>query len=391
MANKNRIFVIALVMFFLVIMGGLKTEAHAEHWYKWDYSSNEYWMTNNWTWLSMQDLRYLVLPGSHDAGMSETHYCAELSPGLTFTKESHTRTQVLNIAEQLKQGIRFFDLRPAYERDRNRLWMAHASQLIGEYGIVINGGCAGELFDTVMNAVINFAVDHPRELIVLKFGHYWTFEGSPNKWEDPVYKYANYYQFLTDIIFTKIYWFENPTGRLRDHLIGCSSSDCSRELLTKNLRELMANGKNVIMLLERAKDSGFHYPSYGVLDAKDLPIYDEYSDTEYVDRMAEDQIKKLRSFNPSAGLFLLSWTLTQSSDEAMACAAPLFFNGCTSVLEFAQRANDNFERLFLSRWCELIKSGYFLPSIILFDWADADKTRWTQKVHTLYKGIESCP
>jgi hypothetical protein len=55
-------------------------------------------------------LREIVLPGSHDSGMS---FCQNQS---SLATEAHVVTQLITIAKQLEMGIRVFDIRPCIRK-----------------------------------------------------------------------------------------------------------------------------------------------------------------------------------------------------------------------------------------------------------------------------------
>jgi hypothetical protein len=68
-----------------------------------------------------------------------------------------------------------------------------------------------------------------------------------------------------------------------------------------------------------------------------LLVYDRFSNTDELSQMVSDQLAKLRDpTNRDSNLFLLSWTLTQTFAQSVACitgAAP-------SVLDLASKANN---------------------------------------------------
>ncbi len=64
--------------------------------------SNEHWMKDNWDYIKDKKLGQLVIPGTHDSG---TYQLAWGTGGDT------AKTQINSIGDQLKDGIRYFDLR----------------------------------------------------------------------------------------------------------------------------------------------------------------------------------------------------------------------------------------------------------------------------------------
>lgn len=72
--------------------------------------SNEHWMKDNWDYIKDKKLGQLVIPGTHDSG---TYQLAWGTGGDT------AKTQINSIGDQLKDGIRYFDLRVREAHHRN--------------------------------------------------------------------------------------------------------------------------------------------------------------------------------------------------------------------------------------------------------------------------------
>ena len=80
----------------------------------------------------------IMMPGAHDAGLYELNNC-------TFgANYCNTETQLLNVGDQLKQGIRVFDVRPSYES--NNFYTEHST---GCGGL----GCKGAKLSTIYNDI----------------------------------------------------------------------------------------------------------------------------------------------------------------------------------------------------------------------------------------------
>ncbi len=110
-------------------------------------------------------LRDIVLPGSHDAGMSVLSGVGGKS---TYTiNECNTLTQVLPVAGQLEAGIRMFDLRIDLFQDV--LYTKHAPSDCMEDAV---GGGYGEPLDTLLTSVKRFLDRHPQEFVILSFCHF---------------------------------------------------------------------------------------------------------------------------------------------------------------------------------------------------------------------------
>ena len=114
------------------------------------------WMRDNLETLGDDPIKdVLHLPGSHDAGMwtsSSVTYAA--SPRQTLT-------QVVSIYDQLRLGIRWFDIRPMYHLDN---WYCGHFTRAGPFKW--QGG-TGQSIDDVIKDVTQFMKEH-QELVVLR-------------------------------------------------------------------------------------------------------------------------------------------------------------------------------------------------------------------------------
>ncbi|MBW0597615.1 hypothetical protein MADP07_00462 [Mycoplasma anatis] len=101
------------------------------------------WMSAVPGWKKLGDLN---IPGTHDSGMFSGHGIA-----YAFGK-AYAKTQSLNWAQQLKQGIRFFDIRVNEE-----MWIKHGATW-SYY----------ENLSTFLNAMVDFLKQHPRETVIFR-------------------------------------------------------------------------------------------------------------------------------------------------------------------------------------------------------------------------------
>jgi hypothetical protein len=100
-------------------------------------------------------LKYVTMPGSHDAGM---HVFAQRYGGASA---GDTVTQIVNVYGQLLAGSRWLDLRPC-QANNGQLYMCHLT--------VSNAAVEGGLGQTVAEVIDNvnqFMSDHPGELVIL--------------------------------------------------------------------------------------------------------------------------------------------------------------------------------------------------------------------------------
>lgn len=110
-------------------------------------------------------LKDIVLPGSHDAGMSVLNGVGGSQSA--SINECNTLTQTQPIERQLQAGIRMFDLRVGTLRDT--LYLKHCSSDCMADAI---GGGYGEKLETVLAGIRNFLHEHPTEIVLLTFSHF---------------------------------------------------------------------------------------------------------------------------------------------------------------------------------------------------------------------------
>lgn len=105
----------------------------------------------------------LLIPGSHDSGTSAMDWTA--------------RTQALTIREQLEQGIRYLDIRP---RVHGSTYFVHHSQSgpngsadLGHFPTANPDDPANNKY--IFKQIRDFLIDHPEEILILKFQNYSGF------------------------------------------------------------------------------------------------------------------------------------------------------------------------------------------------------------------------
>lgn len=108
------------------------------------------WMNSMGPNLKKLSINELVIPASHDSGMSQTVD----GIGIDF----NTRTQDANIYNQLVRGIRMLDLRPHLGPNDDDFRLAHFTNFFGAFG---------ESLADAMNGINRFQKENPGELIIL--------------------------------------------------------------------------------------------------------------------------------------------------------------------------------------------------------------------------------
>lgn len=229
------------------------------------------WMYNTMGDIGQKELKDIVLPGAHDAGM----YNSSLG-----------QTQDKNIYEQLKNGMRFFDLRP----DGN----LH----------IYHGPIGGPSVDEILNHVKQYMDEGHHELVMLKFSHFKDFNNDV---------YSELVNRIKDKLGPYLY-VNNDDKRLAD----------------RTMQELVGDGGKVVILMDGGFPESVPYDGIYVYrdnyssscSEGDIVLYDKYSNTTDFDRMRGDQLNKYYNFDgeahdgSEADMFLMSWTLTPVTDVA---------------------------------------------------------------------------
>ena len=129
-----------------------------------------------------RQVRHLVIPGSHDAGMAIIS-----STYVNGGNSGNTQTQGLQIYDQLRVGARWFDLR-IVTVDTSGFWAAHVTDesKAGTYG------ATGQSFDSIVDDINKFTAENPGEIIFLSFRYLRRlrslFDQAPSLWDEDTIK-----------------------------------------------------------------------------------------------------------------------------------------------------------------------------------------------------------
>lgn len=292
------------------------------------------------TWMDRLDgntkLNGIVMPGSHDAGMSQTDHCgggAQLNRGII-------QTQTLNILQQLEAGSRYFDLRVDY--DYGELVTYHRTG---------DAGGNGQSLAAVLDQSLKFIQSHQSETFILKFSHIRTNRNNERDIKDRID------EFLADIKY-RAYLFTQSKSDV--NLARIALNDCRGKIIL-----VFDYPEHISARAARFRyHDGFNRDSSGVelvgYSGPNITVCDSYSNTTSLEKMKHDQLRKLDAYGGLGKdyFFLLSWTLTPNIDT--------FFKG--SVKELAEEANLTLEEVLKERISEPDKPK---PNIVYLDYLDA--------------------
>lgn len=275
------------------------------------------WMQNNLSVLGSRTLRQICMPGTHDAGMSS------IVSGTGFSDSCNTQTQTTNILGQLQAGSRYFDIRPV---------ISSGQYLTGHYSDIGSGsvnswqGGNGESIQSIISDINTFTADN-EELIILNLSADLDTDLGNSSYAP----------------FTQTQW--NSLLQILQEGISnlfVYSGSSSPDLTSLTLNSFIGAGKPAVVVIVSPAGSGITLGSYtnqGFYPATSFAAYNVYTDTNSLNSMISDQLTKMKAqrTTPNSGFFILSWTLTQDSEQAAFCA--LTGGSTTSILDLANSAN----------------------------------------------------
>lgn len=370
------------------------------------HSDRNKWMSH----YQNRSLNQLCLPAAHDAGMSVVGYCTNLA-GIYPTED--TQTQDLGFKDMLDNGIRYFDVRPAWFQNGSTTttYTGHFSDQMG--GV----GCLGlkmkkdptDTDDGVFDGVLNFLNENTgTEVVILKFSHYFLQVARSGHIDNAnVFNYKDqssidtFKPLVKGLIEDVVNFFEdwlyvkpNDNRRLVDYPLGEITNRRSKviavfdfvELPTMNLNDMFSNSGvtdyDQINLNNKVLASIYSYADYfidsstveqPVMSNCQLTVYDHYSNTDDIKVMVKSSAPSdddhpgqrylyLQPGNRSADLYLLSWTLTQSTSDIVV--------GTPSIRVLAAQAN-----CCLGSYIQqLFQDGHitwtYLPNLVYTDFCD---------------------
>lgn len=279
------------------------------------------WMQQSLDMFGERTLSQICITGSHDSGMSSFH-----NPTVG-AEPCNTRTQIQTVWGQLVDGARYFDIRPTISS--GEYYTGHYSDTGSALGWQ---GANGQKIDTIVTD-INRYLEHHNELVILNISH----------------------DLQTDADYRRLN--QSEWNRLLSKLNGIDPKYLLHEphntdLTSLRIRDLIRDGGRVMVIArpEAADISLGAYENNGFFIGDRFNIYDDYAGTNDLGDMVTDQVGKMQD-HAAAGYFLLSWTLTQSSDQAVHCAlecklgtiwdiVDLFADlDATPILKLAEQAN----------------------------------------------------
>jgi 1-phosphatidylinositol phosphodiesterase len=293
-----------------------------------------HWMKNLHEDISINQL---IMPGSHDAGMSELDHCDVGS----LLNKGMVKTQDISIGKQLEAGSRYFDIRVDY--DHNKLVTYHRS---GDLG------CNGQSLENVLDQSVDFIKSYRSETFILKFSHIRSNRGKSSDIKqriDALLSQAKYKDYILVQSDTNINLAKCPLKSLRGKIILVFDYP---EYINPNQGRFRYNDGFEV---DKSETKVIRLKGY----APNLTVCDSYSNTTDLENMMADQLDKLNTYGglDKDYLFLLSWTLTAGIGT--------FFGG--SIKELAAKANSALPDVLYQ---QIVVSAKSAPNIVYLDFVD---------------------
>ncbi|KAK3299621.1 PLC-like phosphodiesterase [Chaetomium fimeti] len=234
-------------------------------------------------------LRHLVMPGSHDSGMSKLTGAI-----LTGATSSNTQTQGLSTYGQLRMGARWFDLRVQTVHqvapkccDDYEFWTTHINDERAEMAI----GQSGEHLDEVVDNINKFTSENPGEVIILQFRYLIGIRKVPSL--GPIYWETK----QKDEFFDKLRRINNRCGNiLTESKLGLTE----KVLADRTVGSLMSSngGKGCVFIflntahLSNIAEADRVARSDGIYNRRDLPWSDGWPNKEDTKAVAEFNVNR---------------------------------------------------------------------------------------------------
>lgn len=251
------------------------------------------WMQQSMGSLANRTLRHIVMPGSHDAGMST------FNPGTVGASFPNTQTQYLDFYQQLMHGARYFDLRPVISDGQ---WVAGHYSEVADVWLGGNGQSIGDIIKQINDFTRNY-----KELIIINLSHTL----------DTDHDYRDLTQEQWNNLFTTLKSIDNrftiPNSGNTDftqHVLGDFITDRASVFIFAQLPDGISLGD---------------FANQGFYTQNNFPVYDSYSNSNNAGAMQADQLSKLKTernivADPAQRkdrFHILSWTLTQQPEDVL--------------------------------------------------------------------------
>ncbi|ORY15484.1 pectate lyase superfamily protein-domain-containing protein [Clohesyomyces aquaticus] len=263
--------------------------------------NNVAWMSTMGGVIKDRQLRHVVVPGAHDAGMSKISVNSGWNGAGT---NYNTETQSLDHYNQLRVGTRYFDMR-IVSVNGGDFWSAHVTDEVAAGP----GGATGESLDDLIKGVNRFMTDYPGEVIV------WYIKYMVDLDNGKLNKDARYWNS------DKVKAFYDKLETINNRCLGLSKSPQLDMQPMKNFMNQNQNKGCVLLLTDGRLKDGLptERTSSGIYNGPAWLHRDDYwAEEMYTKQNADKEIARMQKYkrdNESSALgsddyFIMQWQVT---------------------------------------------------------------------------------
>jgi hypothetical protein len=302
------------------------------------------WMQATVSKIGSKTLREVVMPASHNSGMSDI-------TGWYGGVPHNSRTQSGNLYDQLVEGARWFDIRPVHLKAG--WYTGHFSEVPRGIPFIKAVGATGRDIRHIVDDINSFTAKSPGELIILDLTHEMDGSGMSWAWELSHEQWQYLYEVLADI---KDLWA--TSGNAPDDY---TSVPISTFIQPGSKSAVLIRIPGYAPLPRKDMPSKYRdgFPHSAIVQDFHLPLVGSYSNTDNQDELANDQISKLQRMRVMSQSVMQrsTWTITAGFWVSIDVV-----NEGSSIIGQARRAH---RMLFSNLWPWLTKDTY--PNLIEVD------------------------
>ncbi|MFT4805346.1 MAG: hypothetical protein ACI9YE_002562 [Psychroserpens sp.] len=298
------------------------------------------WMQDNLSLLGTKTIKDICIPGSHDSGMYK------VVNGTLGADQCNTQTQSFDIFNQLKLGIRYFDIRPIIGASQYHTGH-YTDKTPGNIWMGARGGSISEIIQDINNFTAS-----RQELIILNLSHSLNTDNKPGT---IIPEYTPFDTAEWNGLFAQI-------STINDLFQLPSNTP----LTALTLDTFILSGKSAVVIIIEEFEQQNNQLTGTVYDGKGFYYKEAFSPlNKYYGITGNNDLNGMITYeldlmktNQQASYFLLSWTLTQIGNEAAKCIVSL----SPSIRDLADTANETLN----SQLLPVVSSSNF-PNIIYID------------------------
>lgn len=253
------------------------------------------WMRGIYDVIKDRQIQHIVMPGTHDSGMS-TISGKIVSLGIA----ANTQTQGINIYNQLWAGARWFDLRVASVHDNANtgdygFWVLHVNDERADIAI----GNSGESLDDVVNEINKFTAENPGEVVFFRIRYLIGIRKIPSR--GPI----NWNKDIVNAFYGKLKGVNNRCPNLDPNV------KFNKQTASYFMDQNGGKGCVVFMLTgDLPNDVPQDSVGDGIYKGNRMDVWDNWSNLAETEPMAKDQVAKWKTVGRSGNFnndqFLIS-------------------------------------------------------------------------------------